>query len=310
MHGMRRFACLLLAACSGVTPLDSDAATDDASAGDGIATDVSAIDAVHVSDAAPFSVANVQGLVLWLDANVSSSITQSNGRVSMWVDQSAHKNDAKVGSIAAHSPSLNASAIHGVPALHFTAGASNESGNQLGIDDNADLSLRWGAGDFYLAVVGDFDNNPSDGFSRGVGVFYTKDTTGQSGITGVALSGNVPMGTQGTPTLGVAFQTAQSDTNTLAVATAYNDGKPHVFAARRTSAVLTIIIDGAIVASATSTDVNVDNANMGVRIGADVNASLVRLDGDIAEMIAVKGAISSSDEANVESYLQQKYSTP
>jgi hypothetical protein len=36
----------------------------------------------------------------------------------------------------------------------------------------------------------------------------------------------------------------------------------------------------------------------------------VRLDGDIGEMLAVKGVLAMGDEANLDSYLKTKWATP
>jgi hypothetical protein len=44
-----------------------------------------------------------------------------------------------------------------------------------------------------------------------------------------------------------------------------------------------------------------------VRIGADGDASTLRLDGDISEEMAVKGTLAASDQAGIEGYLKSKY---
>ena len=82
-------------------------------------------------------------------------------------------------------------------------------------------------------------------------------------------------------------------------------------AIRRQGNVIDLYVDGTSVNSATATtNVDVSNANIPLRIGADGDANLVRLDGDIGEIYAVAGALSSSDQANIGAYLKKKWATP
>lgn len=196
-------------------------------------------------------------------------------------------------------------------AIHFDQGTTNQiSGNMLTILDNADASLQWGTGDFFVAIVGDYDNNPSNGQNLGVGNFFSKSLSPTSqGYTGVLFHGNVPTSTI-TPSLGLLFGTASVANDFVVSSTQYNNGNPHLFALWRRGAKIDLLVDGASAASSTSSGVDVSNAKTVVRIGADGDANLVRLDGDIGEIIAVKGALSQSDESGLASYLKTKWATP
>ena len=83
--------------------------------------------------------------------------------------------------------------------------------------------------------------------------------------------------------------------------------RPGQFAIQRAGVKLDLRVDGVSVASSTSNGINIDNVGTVVRIGADGDATASKLNGDIAEMLAVKGALSGSDLANIESTLKAKY---
>jgi hypothetical protein len=293
----------------------NDTGTNDTGASDA-ANDTSASDA---SDGSTFTPASVLGLVLWLEADVSSSLTlltvdAGSPRVTEWADQTSHQNNAKGSvSLPGRDPTVNASAINSLPAVHFTQGGlTSQNGNELTIVDNTDMSLQWGTGDFYVAAVGDYDNAVANGANFGVGNFFSKSmgTGTLNGESGVLLYGNIPSTSNSNPTVGLFFATAASTNNFVVTTNAYNTGAAHLFAIRRRSNQLDILVDGASVATSTSTGIDVSNANTLVRIGADGDANLVRLDGDIGEMLAVKGALSLADEVSINAYLKGKWATP
>jgi hypothetical protein len=108
------------------------------------------------------------------------------------------------------------------------------------------------------------------------------------------------------------FATQSTNTNFVSTTTLYNDLKPHQFAFQRVGAKLDMRVDGVSVQTSNSTSINVDpNQNFPqVRIGADLfggQGMFGRLNGDIAEMLAVKGALSSNDQSGLEGYLKSKY---
>ncbi len=275
-------------------------------------------DASNLADTGPdvvtFNPGNVNGLVLWLDAakNVMTKNVNNQTRITLWGDETAHKNDA-AGSIQqqtfGQNPTSLMSTINSLPVVHFEAG-NQGGGNILTILDNSDLSLQWGTGDFYVAVVARFNNNTQDGAGRGVGTFFSKwFANGNNVFTGIDMTGNIYGNNYGAMA-GMYFATENSNTNYVATTTAYNDLKPHQFAFQRIGAKLDMRVDGASIQTSTSAGLSVDAKNTQVRIGADLfggQGMFGRLNGDIAEMLAVKGALSSNDQSDLEGYLKTKY---
>jgi hypothetical protein len=318
-------ACIvgLVCACGGTgdTSIPDGSDNDGSTNGDVTVSDASSdtsTNDVTTSDGGTFNPANVLNLVLWLEADVSSSITlvtpdAGPQKVAKWADQTSHHNDANgAPQFLARNPSVKSNAIHGLPAVHFDQGTGNQvSGQMLIIPDNADTSLQWGTGDFFVAVVGSFDNNPSNGQNLGVGNFYSKAilSSGGGGANGLFLYGNVPTTTP-TPNVGMIFATANTANDFVTTSNPYNNGNAHLFAIRRRGAKLDLIVDGQSIATSTSNSVDVSAAKVAVRIGADGDANLVRLDGDIGEMLAVKGNLSLSDEVGLGQYLKSKWATP
>lgn len=280
---------------TGTTP---DGAIPDGATTDGATPDGAAADA---GDAGSFQLANVPGLVLWLDAN--KGITLVNGKASVWLDQTTFHNDAAQ-AIALRQPTPVPAVINGNPVMHFDKGSGGQGsvGNMMLIKDA--VSLQWGTGDFFLATVARFDNAISDAPTRGNGLFYSKAAF-SSGFPGPTLLGNIPG--NGTATVGLFGGTAGTLNNFVTSPTAYNNNTPHLFALQRTGVKLDLRVDGTSVATATSTGGNIDNVGTMARIGADGDASFNRLNGDIAETLAVKGAMSGSDLTNIEATLKTKY---
>ncbi len=275
------------------------------------------------SDAGPFNPANVPNLVLWLEGDVSSSITTATNdagiaKVTKWADQTSHHNDATgTAGNPARNPHVKSSAINSLSAIHFDQQPLLTQGNMLTIIDNADTSLRWGTGDFFLAVVADFDNATGTNASPNLqlGNFYSKEgfTSGIGAAppppvyAGVVFLGNA-LGNPPGP--GLFFGTANTSGDSVTTATAYNTGAAHLFVLRRRAAKIDLFVDNGNVATATTTNPDVSDPTTVVRIGADGDANQARLDGDIGEMLAVKGALSLSDEANLVGYLRTKWATP
>jgi hypothetical protein len=268
-------------------------------------------DSGNNTDAAGFDPGTVPGLVLWLDA--AKNVTQTGNRISKWGDQTSHKNDASQAIVADggtgdRQPSLVAAGINGLPTVHFDRGAAGNgtTGQMLLIPNNTDKSLEWGMGDFYVAVVARFDNDPADGLSRGSGVFFTKITGGSSGTnTGVMLTGNIPSASAASQ--GLDFITSTTPGDGVSVATKYWDGNARIFTASRVGKVLDLAVNGVSVGTSTSTGNDVSNPSLSVRIGADGDAAFLRLNGDISEELAVKGPINLADRAGIMGYLKAKY---
>ena len=335
-QGLGLLGIVWLVGCGGSGDATIDGGGNDGSSNDGTVSDTSTGDVVvndtgtdtgsdagsnDASDSGAFTPLNVPGLVLWLEANVSSSITTMTGDsggavVTEWADQTTHHNNATGSTtLLVRDPTVKSSAINSLPAIHFNQGLNQGVGNMLTIAENGDGSLDWGTGDFYVAIVGDFDNVPTSGLNLGVGNFFSKQNTfGWTGTyTGVLFYGNVPPmggGSSTPPSVGALFGTSSANSaDSVSTTTAYNNGNPHIFSLRRRTTALDLLIDGTSVKNSTTTVPDVTTSTE-VRIGADGDDTFVRLDGDIGEIIAVKGALMMGDEANIIAYLKAKWATP
>lgn len=334
---MNRFVCvgaaaLLVAACGGDDsgiingPPDDSGVADSGNGADGsmngkdgsmMGGDAAMGDGGGGGDAAPdappFSVGGVLGLALWLDAAKDVTV-DSKGNVSAWGDQSGNKNNAAQ-SNTNFQPQQQMGKINSLPVVHFTATVGkNNFGNMMTIPDSA--TLDWADGDFLIEVVGEYDNAPQSNFQQqigiGAGTFYSKQGSNGSigGFTqGAALYGNYAPAPGGMtmPDTGIAGWVDQSNLVHSAT-TGYNDNKPHLFAVQRAGTTLSLRVGGTQTDMQTIAAVSVDGMfKPQVRIGASGDATIFRLNGDIAEMIAVKGSISSTDLAGIEGYLKTKY---
>jgi len=311
------FGCaVMLGACGGSDGNLGDASGDgpngDAS-GDGNNTNDGGNDAGNeasndagndTSDSGSFNVAGVPCLVLWLDA--AKGVTQMQNIVSAWADQSGQNNNAGANAPLIR-PQLNMSAINNLPAIHFNQG-QGQVGNMLVIADSA--SLQWGHQDFGVWVVARFDNNPNNGVPTGVGVLYSKYQQGGGGTpVGPFLWGN--NGTGNPFTAGASGGEGPGTMNWVGQNAMYNDGMARDYAFRRKGNAVELRVNGKQVAMATQANpVDVSAVQTFARIGADGDATIHRLNGDVAEVIACKGTISDPDLQGIEGYLKSKYNLP
>ena len=313
-----RFRCLLgltvtVVACGGSDVVipdgggDDGAAADSGTPADGAASDSGVADANPSDSGAPdtgadsggWSVANVPGLALWLDA--AKGITKNGqNQVSQWNDQSGNGNHATQG-LSARQPIATASVINGQPTVRFAQGQTN--GMVMNVADSS--TLRWGQGDWLIEVVARFDNNPASGTGTRAGLFWAKFPTGMANTPGVIFLANNPLGM--TPSTGLTGGIINANAF-VGVTTVYNDNAARVFAYRRVGNTLELRVGGAPVATQNlNGNPNVDAMGTVVHIGADFDATTNRLNGDVAEMIAVKGTISAQDLGNIEGYLKGRY---
>ncbi len=240
-------------------------------------------------------------VVLWLDA--AKGVTSTAGPVSSWADQSAYHNDASQPTPSLQ-PTWMGSLIHGFPAVHFNRDAGGAdpftgAGDELVIADSA--SLRWGTDDFYLAVVGDFDNPVDDGgIEREIGAFFDKP-----GNPGLLLTGNVLLPIDPNDTRGLSFSTSVDAA--VFVNTAYDDGSPHVFSAARVSGGLELRVDGVTVVASLTPQDDIVEAGQPVTIGSGASGRELRLDGDVAEIMAIRGTTSKAQRAQLDGQFLSKY---
>lgn len=291
----------------GALDASTDSSTDSSIDSSIDAADASATDAPIVGNDAPsFDPLSVAGIVLWLDA--TKGVTQVGGAVSGWADQTSHGNNAAQ-ALSIRQPTFSASSINSKPALHFNKNHSgNNKGDVLSIADA--VSLQWGTGDFYVVVVARFDNVTA---TDGPAAFFDKSFGGTNGGKTVLLLGGVPGAfNNGVTSDGLIANTRVQPGDYVTTTTAYNNGTPHAFAMQRVGVELALRVDGLSVASGASSGVDISNIGGGlgggsVLIGADYNAGGLRLNGDIAEVLAVKGVLNGTDRTALEGYLKAKY---
>ncbi len=281
-----------------------DALAVDASA-DASSNDASATDAPTIDGPTTFDPRSVSGLVVWLDAN--KGVTQTAASVSAWADQTSHGNDASQ-ALSIRQPLFQASSINGRPALHFNRAHGGNKGDVLAIADA--VSLQWGTGDFYVVVVARFDNAIA---TDGPGVLFDKSFGGTTNGQTVMLLGGIPAPLNGgVASDGLVFNTRVQAGDYITTTHAYNNGAPHAFAMQRVGVQLDLRVDATSITSGASSGVDVSNVGGGlgagkVLIGSDYDAGSLRLNGDVAEVLAVKGALSATDRAALEGYLKAKY---
>jgi hypothetical protein len=256
-------------------------------------------------DAAAFDIKSIPGLVLWLDG--SMGLVQNAGHVTSWSDRSIQKNDAAQGN-ANFQPTFVMNGVGGLPCVHFDA--APQTGQVLVVADSS--SLQFGTGDFLVEVVARYDNAPSatPTLQRASAAFFAKADF-INNEQGVLFFGNTPaiqpVHTNLQAQLSVVWNATSSNEG-------YNDGKGRDLGMRRVGSMLELRAAGMAVGSSTYTKSAIDVSAAGIPLNLGStggqgypDASLWRLDGDICEVIAVRGAISPSDLIGVEGYLATKY---
>ena len=264
---------------------------------DGSVNDTGSPDAPAGADAMPdggWNVASTPGLVLWLEAN--QGVTAVEGGIERWKDQSAAGNDAFAVVDAGWEPSLAASSINALPAVHF----HSTMNQHLIISDRP--SLQWGTGDYYLALAARFSTSTT-------GLLEALYFKGFITIGGDAGSSYWMFAVNGLDAGSIVSGLSSIEVNgalsDLYVQASYQDATPRLYAVQRVSGVESLRVNGSQVASGPSSN-DIGHAGYDVIIGSLIGY-LEFFDGDIAELIGVEGALSVSDRTNLEAYLKAKY---
>lgn len=282
-------------------PKDAGAPSDVIDAAD-TAND-SASDATDDS-AGVFSVKNVPGLALWLDG--TTGIAQNALRVSGWADRSGNGNHAGQAT-PGMQPAYLAGGIGGRPCVHFDSFAN--VGQMLSVPDSP--TLQFGTGDFAVEVVARYDNDPGSApeLTRSCAAFYVKMVFAISG-GGVGFFGNTP----GNRPIDSNLQgITESSIQTWSTTTGYNDGVGRVVGFRRVGAGLEVRAGGVPVGTNSYkflTDVSAPGIplNIGATGGQGYpEGGLWRMNGDVCEVIAIKGSVSAGNLSAIETYLKAKY---
>jgi hypothetical protein len=235
---------------------------------------------------------SLSNLVLWLDAE-DLGLTPGNA-VASWRDRSSAHNDA-VQSNVKFQPVLELSAIGGRPAVRFDG-----SMTFLSIVDSP--TLQWGTADYVILVVARF------GVTLGAAnqALFEKQINSEP-YPGPALFVNASLPTEAVE--GKAMAMNSGDVYTASNRTGLNDA-PHLFGTRRSGGMLEVRVDGAPSGVAVGSSLDVSAPGMSVSIGQqgyNQQQGFQALKGDIAEEIAVEGALSDSDLHTLECYLLGKY---
>ncbi len=231
-----------------------------------------------------WTVTSISNLAFWFYGG--AGVTQSGGNVSAWTDQSSHHLQA-IQYTLANDPTVSAGAL---PSIGF----DDRSMTYLRIPDTN--ALQWPA-DFTIELVLPYNADPS---ARGA--IYNK-TTAAAPHTGLSIFINDPPDGAG------KISAHLNDTTTVTTATGGFNGLTTLVGVRRTGTTLEIRINGALSSSVTVPSVDITAGGILTWIGAD-GWSAGYADGyygNISEMVAVNGTISSTDLANLESYLRSKY---
>jgi hypothetical protein len=246
----------------------------------------------RTSDAAAWTPRSLGGLVLWLDG--TRGVQSSGGAVTGWEDQSGLENDATPSAPGSSAPVLVADAIGGAPAVRF------DGTSYLVIQD--DPSLRFGTGDFLVAVVARH-TTPITG-DWGYGLFYIKYEAALPFI-GPALIANTEESTQ------IAAQIAYHQATIETAQGGLNDGQPRGIVMRRRAspgpASLELRLNGATSATSTGVAYAIDVSAPGRPVFVGGTPDVQNIVGDIAEVVAVNGATPDADVAALECYLETKY---
>lgn len=281
MRGFLVFA-VLLAACGSDTFTNGDGGGSDGSS----SSDSAAVDAgLDIRALGP---------VLWLDA--SRGTFESNGRVTVWADQSSNMNDAHA-VMNLPSPKLDSNGANGKPCLHFEAMTGDPAkGTLLIVDDKPSIQL--GTQSFYVTMVTRWNNDfmqPAP-FSKGT-LLYKKTLNGN----GLVLDAN--NFASGTPTGGVTVLVGNSIFGSSA--SSLNDDKFRSITLVRDNNTVTLFVNGKMEGNVGGT-MDVGGVNMPLMIGATGDAAAQdRLNGDIAEIMVFVNKLPPM--LLIESYLKNKY---
>jgi hypothetical protein len=231
----------------------------------------------------------VDGVALWLDAAMGVDV-DDQGRIGQWLDRSPYQHVAQAVGEATDWP-LSKS-VGGYKAVGFGVVEGASTTRHFLIAD--DPSLQFGTDDFaIIAVLQHRTPTVASDPEMEHGVIYAK-TCDCANYVGPALFANDlwPYHVSGANARSAfAFMVAaRTDYSAQTASEGFNDNKRHIVLARRIHDVLAIEVDGMPQATAlTSSTLDVSTAGVPVTIGAHGVVDLQALEGEIFELIAVRG---------------------
>jgi hypothetical protein len=247
---------------------------------------VSAVDGT-ITDGSPVTIE--REVVLWLKADAGVT-ADGGGLVSGWDDQSGNNNNAaQVDPL--YQPTLVPGAINGQPVVHFTGGVGFT--NYMLAPHSPSLLVR--AGDVSIFAVMKFQTLNT--FNTIVSKIHT-NTQPAPFDSFVLASGQVRF-----------LRGNGWGNNTLNGLSNIVTAQPYVlsFVTRGTNG--TEYLNGAFNGSVATLHGCADVASS-VAIGARFPGFATKLDGDIAELMVVRGAVSDSERTAIHDYLGAKYGVP
>ncbi len=235
-------------------------------------------------------------LVLWLDADRGFDAGASGA---IWNDLSPAQNHATQSDSARLPTWAAAGSAMGLPAHALVRFDATQF---LTIADHP--SLQWSSGDFALYAVLLYTNPLAEWT-----IVYAKWTDTGPDFPGLMFFANYP-NTPATPTPFTGF-VARVDTDRIASAVGpYNDGALRVVAVRRSANTLELRLNGTADAGPTNiagfNTTGFDAVGRPVYLGGRPEGTQ-QFHGGIAEVIGIKGSLSSSEQQQLEGYLRAKF---
>ena len=248
-----------------------------------------------------FSPLDIPGLVLWLDASDTDTLT--GDPVTAWADKSASGLTADDGA-AGLEPTLNASAQNGLNGLEYD-GNNTSNGEVLIVDDAAAIQNIFSGGGYIALAAKPLASGGAD-----VGTLVAKGMTAADGFlfmyTNTSGSdASVQLTKHFSGTDGAWRTTARPITynNPYVIDVAYNDG------AVGNDPLVTV--NGALAAlteTATPTGTSEDDTTRALSIGGRDDGSTARsMDGYMLELMVFDEIPSVTSRAKIRTYLMNKW---
>jgi hypothetical protein len=232
------------------------------------------------SQASAFSPTDIAGCQLWLDADAITGLTDGDP-VATWSDQSGNSNDATQSTSGAR-PLYKTSIINGKPVLRFD-----------GTDD---------------CLVQTYEDFQDDNYTVFIVSKTTNTTNGDNWyLSNTNSSTNYPFLLIGNSTTTLCFLNRDDAQHVISIEKTNMTANPYLLTTKRSASNShSFYINGSLFSTDT-TDIGTTTTDS-YRIGANVMKGEVRYaDCDIAEILIYDTALSDTDRAKVETYLNDKY---
>lgn len=248
---------------------------------------------------APVSPDKLQNVVLWLDAGQGVELKDGGAqKVSVWRDRSPFGNDAAQVDDES-KPNWVRNQLNALPAVAFDGLAT-----RLDVADSA--SLAFSAAPFTMAVVGAWTNSTLVVSGEEVGYAHIICKVGAfAPFSGPCMMANFPSFTAESESR-LAMQ-IDSVTNAISSMSGLNDGRPRLYVAQRaTPSELRLRINGVLVGRTTVADWR-DATSGGNALYIGGQYPPYALEGKLAEIVIIRGALDDTALNGLEEHLIEKY---